>query len=81
MQDHSPLTSPLILPSKIPKAGFQGGIWRQYDRLAKLFGCKQQSELVVTIMGSEEKKKNNLKKQFDNRHSATRLLCLDKKSP
>ena len=77
MQDHLPSTVSLLLARKIPEAGFRGGIWQQYDRSAKLFGCKQQSERVVTLMENEEKKKIDLKRTIDDGENATRPLCLD----
>ena len=29
---------------RVPKQASEGGIWRQYDRSEKYFGCKQRSE-------------------------------------
>ena len=55
------MTAPLLLLRKITESGFQGGIWKKYDRSEKLFGWKQQSKRVVTLIGNEEKKKNDLK--------------------
>ena len=40
MQDHYPSTVMLPLSRTSPEARFQGVIWQQYDRLAKLCRCK-----------------------------------------
>ena len=77
IQYRSPSTVSLLLARKIPEAGFRGGIWQQYDSSAKLFGCNQRSEQVVTLMENEEKKKIDLKRTIDDGDNATRPLCLD----
>ena len=77
MQDNSPSTASLLLPMTSPESGSQGDIWRQYNRPEKLFGCKQQPERVVTLMGNEEKKKNDLEITIDDGDGKMRPLCLD----
>ena len=53
------------------------GIWRHYDYSEKFFGCKQQSNWVVTLMGNEGKNKNELKVVINNGDSAMGPFCLD----